>query len=161
MHVVDLVVAGVIALSVIIGLFRGLIREALSLATWVAALWIALGYAAPLAGHLPFRLGSATVQNAVAGLLLFMLVLLAGGVVNVLLGGLVDRTGLSGTDRVLGAVFGLARGVLVVAILVLLATLTSMPHEAWWQQSATLPWFHDLAMWIRDLLPPELAQHFG
>ncbi len=161
MSFVDLFVAGVIALSVVIGLFRGLVREAVSLATWVAAVWIALGYAAPLAARLPFQLGSATVQGAVAGLLLFMAVLLAGGILNYLIGGLVDGSGLSGVDRLLGAVFGVARGVLVVSLMVLLATLTNMPHEDWWQQSVTLPWFHDIALWIRGLLPPELAQHFG
>ncbi|MGF1644656.1 MAG: CvpA family protein [Thiotrichales bacterium] len=161
MHWVDIVVFAIIGLSLIIGLFRGLIKEAISLATWVAAVWIALVFAAPFASLLPFQVGSQTVQNAIAFLLVFILVLIAGGIVNYLAGQLVDKTGLSGTDRMLGLVFGLARGGLLVAVLVLLAKMTNMPSEPWWQSSLTLPFFTEIANWLKDVLPPSMARHFG
>ncbi len=161
MHWVDIVVLAILALSVVIGLFRGLIKEALSLATWVIAIWVALAFAQQFSQVLPFKLGSETVQTAVAFFILFIVVLIIGGIINYLAGELVDKTGLSGTDRMLGLVFGLMRGGLLVAVMVLLASLTNMPNEDWWKDSMTLPYFQDVANWIKDLLPASLQQKFN
>ncbi len=161
MHWVDIVVLAIIGISVVIGLFRGLIKESISLATWILALWVGLSFGPQLAGLLPFSVGSQTVQSLIGIVILFVIVILAGGIVNYLVGQLVDRSGLSGTDRMLGIVFGVLRGGLIVAGLVLLAMLTNLPNEPWWQQSATLPFFQDIAVWIRDMLPPSLAEHFS
>ncbi len=161
MHWVDIVVLGIIALSVVIGLFRGLIREALSLATWVLAFWVGLTFADQVAGLLPFKLGSETLQSVAAFVILFVVVLILGSIVNYLAGHLIDKTGLSGTDRTLGLVFGLLRGGLIIAVLVLLASLTNMPNEDWWKHSLTLPYFHDVADWLKTWLPPSLAEKFN
>ncbi len=161
MHWVDIVVIAIIGISVLIGLFRGLIKESISLATWILALWVGLTYGEKLASLLPFSVGSQTVQSLIGIVILFVIVILVGGIVNYLIGQLVDRTGLSGTDRMLGIIFGVLRGGLIVAALVLLAMLTNLPNEPWWQESLTLPFFHDIAVWIRDLLPPSLAEHFS
>lgn len=161
MHWVDIVVVAIIGISVLIGLFRGLIKESVSLATWILALWVGLTYGPKLALLLPFSVGSQTVQSLIGIVILFVVVILVGGIVNYLIGQLVDRTGLSGTDRMLGIIFGVLRGGLIVAALVLLAMLTNLPNEPWWQSSLTLPFFHDIAIWIRDLLPPSLAEHFS
>ncbi len=161
MHWVDIVVIAIIGISVLIGLFRGLIKESISLATWILALWVGLTYGEKLASLLPFSVGSQTVQSLIGIVILFVIVILFGGIVNYLIGQLVDRTGLSGTDRMLGIIFGVLRGGLIVAALVLLAMLTNLPNEPWWQESLTLPFFHDIAVWIRDLLPPSLAEHFS
>ena len=71
-----------------------------------------------------------------------------------------QRTGMSGTDRLIGMVFGAARGILLVAILVLLAGLTPLPEEAWWVRSTLVGYFEELAFWLRDLMPPEIADRF-
>ena len=86
--------------------------------------------------------------------------LVIGGLVNYLIIQLVERTGMSGTDRLIGMVFGAARGVLLVAVLVLLAGLTPMPEEGWWLQSSLVGYFEELAFWLRDLLPPEISGRF-
>jgi membrane protein required for colicin V production len=86
-----------------------------------------------------------------------VLVLVLGGVVNYLIGQLVSKTGLSGTDRALGIVFGIARGVMVVGVLVLLAGLTQLPQDPWWQESIFLGHFVDLALWMRSFLPADIA----
>jgi membrane protein required for colicin V production len=67
---------------------------------------------------------------------------------------------MSGTDRFIGMIFGAARGVLLVAVLVLLAGLTALPQESWWEESRMLPYFEELALWLRDLLPEDLAGYF-
>ena len=70
---------------------------------------------------------------------------------------LVTSTGLTGSDRFLGLIFGIARGALVVAILVLLAGLTPFPEDPWWNESSLLEWFQPLALWLREYIPSAIA----
>ncbi|MDN5869373.1 MAG: CvpA family protein [Nitrococcus sp.] len=157
MNWLDYVFLGVIAVSAAISLMRGFIREVLSIVVWVAAFWISLRFAPPLAVFLNDYLQSPTLRLLVAFAALFIAVLLLGALVNYLAGTLVGKTGLRGTDRVLGMVFGGLRGVLVVALLVLMAGLTSVPRERWWQDSVLAahfrPWVCSLGagQWLQDL----------
>jgi membrane protein required for colicin V production len=73
----------------------------------------------------------------------------------------VTKTGLSGTDKSLGVVFGAARGLLIVTMLVLLAGLTPMPSEPWWNDSAMIEFFSDMANWIKDIMPQDVASRFS
>ena len=86
-------------------------------------------------------------------------VLVVAGIVVWLVGLLVDKTGLSGTDRMLGVVFGAARGVIIASMLVLLAGLTPMPRDPWWQSSVLMPHFQQVAEQLRSLLPPEIGEY--
>ena len=79
---------------------------------------------------------------------------------NFLVGQLVEKTGLTGTDRMIGVFFGTARGALLVGIAVLLAGLTALPNDPWWHESLLISYFQDLALWLRDLLPPDIADKF-
>lgn len=157
---VDFLIIGLIAVSAVISLFRGFVKEAISLATWVVAFWISLAYATALSELLPAAVSDHTLRIGIAFAGLFIVTLVLGGVVNVLAGQMVKRTGLSGTDRSLGVVFGLLRGALLVALLVLLGTLTVMPSEPWWLESKLLPFFQNLAIWLRGFLSEDLAAHF-
>lgn len=158
---IDFVILGIVAVSTVISLFRGFVKEAISLATWILAFWISLAYSGVAAAHLPFGLEDPTLRLGIAFAILFILTLLMGGIVNVLAGQLVKKTGLSGTDRSIGAVFGLARGGLIVAVVILLMGLTVIPEEPWWQDSLLVPHFERIALWLRDYLPPDLASHFS
>ena len=71
---------------------------------------------------------------------------------------MVEKTGLSGTDRMLGIIFGIGRGAVIVSVLVLLAGLTPVPQDPWWSQSTFIPHFESLALKIQELLPPDIAQ---
>lgn len=155
---IDIVVLALIALSAILSLFRGFIKEALALVTWLAAFWIAATFYETFAQWLSQWISVPSVQKITAFALLFIVVLLLGALINYLAGKLVVKTGLTGTDRMLGVVFGLARGAVIVAILVLLAGLTPMPQDPWWQESQFLAYFENLALWMRDFLPADIAQ---
>jgi membrane protein required for colicin V production len=89
--------------------------------------------------------------------LLFVVTVLVGGLVGYLAGELVAKTGLTATDRALGMIFGVARGVIIVAVLVLLAGLTTLPQDPWWQESLLLKHFQDMALWLRSFLPVDIA----
>ncbi|MCP4044049.1 MAG: CvpA family protein [Gammaproteobacteria bacterium] len=158
---VDYAILVIIVLSALISVLRGFVRESLSLAGWVLAFWVALTFTRDLALHLEAYISVPSVRLVVAFLVLFFSALLLTMLVNFLAGQLVDKTGLTGTDRMLGVVFGTARGCVIVAILVLLAGFTSVPRDPWWQESTFIHQFQELAVWIRGFLPPDIAAKIG
>ena len=160
MNWVDYAILGIIGLSALISLVRGFVRETVSLLIWVGAFVIAWTYFREMAAYLSGWIETPSLQLGVAFVLLLLVVLILGGLVGFLIGQLVDKTGLSGTDRLLGMVFGAARGAVLVSILVLLAGLTPFPQDPWWMQSLLIPHFQDLAIWLLSLLPPEVAEYF-
>lgn len=156
----DYVLIAIIAVSALISLARGFVREAFSLAIWILAFWISWSFFRDLEPHFGSIIDSPTVRLGLAFGLLMLATLVVGGMVNYLLIQLIERTGMSGTDRFIGMVFGAARGVLLVAVLVLLAGLTTFPQESWWSESRMVPYFEELAYWLRDLLPEDMAEYF-
>ena len=154
---IDMVLIGVVALSAVISLLRGFLREALALAGWVAAVWLALTFTEPVAALFAEQVSVPSVRMGMAFLLLFVGTLIASGILVWLVGLLVDKTGLSGTDRMLGVVFGAARGVIIAALLVLLAGLTPLPRDPWWRDSLLLPHFQQVAEQMRTLMPEDIA----
>jgi membrane protein required for colicin V production len=156
---IDVVIVALIALSAILSLFRGFVKEAVALATWLIALWVAMIFYEELAAWLAQWISLVSAQKITAFAILFICVLLLGTAVNFLAGKLVSRTGLTGTDKLLGVVFGVARGGVIVAILVLLGGLTPFPQDPWWQDSQFLGYFEEFALWMRSFLPGEIADN--
>ncbi|MES9901200.1 MAG: CvpA family protein [Sedimenticola sp.] len=154
----DFVIILVILISTMISLVRGFVREALSLAFWVIAFWVAQMFFREFSVHLAQWIEVPSLRLGAAFAIIFFVVLILGGLMTFLIGQIIDATGLSGTDRVIGMMFGGARGVLVVAALILLAGLTPMPNDPWWKESALIAYFQDLAVWLRSLLPDDLAE---
>lgn len=99
------------------------------------------------------------IRDVSAFAILFVGTVLVGGLVNFLAGQLVAKTGLTATDRALGVLFGIARGIVIVAVLVLLAGLTALPQEPWWQEGLLLGHFQDMALWLRSFLPANIAEN--
>ena len=156
----DYCIIGVITLSVLLGLWRGFLKEAISLVAWATAFIIAFLFVEDGASYLTKYIGWPSVRITLAFGVLFLGTLILGGLVNLIVAQLVQHTGLSGTDRLLGLVFGLLRGGAVVTMLVLLASLTPLPQDHWWKQSLLLPHFQQAAVWLRAYLPPAIAEHF-
>lgn len=157
---IDYVLLGIIFVSAVISLLRGFVREAFSLAIWILAFWISWSFFRELQMHFQPWIDSPTVRLGIAFALLMAATLIIGGMVNYLIIQLIERTGMSGTDRFIGMIFGIARGALLIAILVLLSGLTTLPQEGWWNDSQLMPYFQELALWMKSLLPNDLAQYF-
>lgn len=151
---VDYIIIGIIALSALVGFTRGLLREVLSFVIWLGALFIAWTFHRELAAELTRWFASPTVRLGAAFLVLVFGVLILGGVFGHLLSLLVNKTGLTGTDRVLGVVFGVARGTILVAMLVFLGALTPLPEDDWWQKSSLVGRFQVVAERILEQIPP-------
>ncbi len=157
---VDIIILSIIAISTLISLFRGFIREAFSLAVWVLAFWVSWTFFRDLAINMENMIATPSVRFGVAFAALMILSLTVGGLINYLIIQLVHKTGLSGSDRFIGMIFGAARGILLVAVLVLIAGLTPFPADPWWQVSALIPYFQELALWLQSLLPADIADKF-
>lgn len=154
---VDYVIIGVIALSAVIGLVRGLIREVISLAIWGLAAFIAWTFYQPVAELLVPWVSTPSLRLGLAVLILIVGVLFLGAIFAYILTLLVEKTGLTGTDRLLGLVFGGLRGAVIVALAVFLGALTPLTGDPWWQESKLLVHFQHLADQILALVPPELT----
>jgi len=157
---IDFAIIGILLISTLISLVRGFIKEALSLGGWVLAFWISLSFAVSLSHLFEKTFEDPTVRLLVAFGALFLMTLMVSSVVNFFASRLVQRTGLTGTDRFLGMIFGLIRGVLVVTVLVLLAGLTTLPKESWWDDSLLLFRFQAIAEWMSGYLPNNLTSKF-
>ena len=161
MNWVDFVLLGIICVSLLISLVRGFVREAFSLAAWIIAFWVSWTFFRELAIHFEPWVSVPSLRLGLAFATLLLVTLILGAMVNFLASQLVEKTGLTGTDRLLGLFFGVARGALLVAILVLLAGLTPLPNDPWWQESQLIPYFQELAVWLRGFLPMDVAEMFN
>ncbi len=157
--VVDYVILGIIAISALFGVLRGFAREAVALASWVVAFWVAFQFGPVLASRLESQIATPSLRLGAAYAGLFLGVLILGGLAGYLLTRLIHATGISGTDRVLGLVFGALRGVVIILIAILLAGLTVLREDAWWQQSVGIRYLEPWAEKLRDMLPEEVKAY--
>ena len=160
MNWVDYAIIAIVIVSVVISVFRGFLREAISLAGWVLAFWLAITFADDVSALFANWISQPSMRHGVVFIAIVLGTLLITAVVMYLVRIVVDKTEITGTDRALGIVFGVARGVVIVAILVLFAGLTALPKDPWWKESVFLPHFQVLAVEIQSLLPPEVATLF-
>ncbi|MCX7961125.1 MAG: CvpA family protein [Burkholderiales bacterium] len=153
----DYAVGGVLAVSVAVGVWRGLVREIVSLAGWVMAFLAANLLAGPLAAHVPQQIPSPELRALAAFVAVFVATLVLASLAALLLSRLVRAAGLGGIDRALGALFGAARAAVVLAAFALLAGLTSLPRQPAWRDSASGPWLAAAALALKPWLPPAFA----
>ena len=149
--VVDIGIAVIVAISGLISLVRGFVKEAMSLVIWVLAYVVAMTFSEQLSALLINMIELASLRQLAAWGGLFVGTLLLGAIINYLLGKLVTSTGLGGTDRTLGLVFGVFRGLLIVlAIVVMLPLAIPVDQDLWWQQSTLIPIFQSFEDWGRN-----------
>ena len=152
MNWVDFTIIGVIILSALISIIRGFVKEALSLISWVLAFFIASRFYMYITSYLTY-FDSDVIRIAVAIAILFISTLIVCAIVSYLIGQLVQKTGLSSTDRVLGICFGVLRGILVVAaVLFFVDTFTPLSQSPSWVQSQLIPHFHFIIRWFFDFI---------
>jgi membrane protein required for colicin V production len=160
MNWADTAILILIALSALISVLRGFVREALSLAGLAAAVWVGLRFGPELGVLLEPHIEVPSARGVAAFVILFVLVLIVGALINHLAGKLVQKSGLSGTDRMIGVLFGVGRGIAIVALLILAAGLTALPQDPWWRESRAIGHIEPVALWLRGLLPTEMSEHF-
>jgi len=155
----DIALLVILGLSAVVGLWRGFIAEVMSVAVWVASFWLSFAFGPQVAAMFDAHVDSPSARWFLGYVVVFVAALVVGSLLTWLIGKLVKSTGLSGTDRLLGLVFGMLRGIAVACVLVLALGFTPMPQEPFWQQSQLMPGFERGAAWLKIWLPATLAQH--
>jgi membrane protein required for colicin V production len=149
MNGADYLILGVLVLSMLLGFFRGFLREAISLIAWLGGTWLAWRYAYLVEPYLGGALAHHPAKVWVARSLVLVAAILAGWLLAALLGYLI-RPGLSlVVDRLLGMFFGVVRGAVILSVLVILAQLVKLDDVDWWKESRMMPKLVDLASWVQ------------
>jgi len=155
----DFVVLAILAVSGVLGLVRGLLKELLSLIAYLAAFAAAIWWGPTVYGWLEPYLSMTLLRMGVSYAVVFILVLLAVGLINMTLAALIRTTGLGPADHGLGGIFGLARGLLIIVALVALAGYTPLPKEPWWEGAMFSQSAVKAVIYIKSWLPPSLAEY--
>ncbi|MGH8551251.1 MAG: CvpA family protein [Methylococcales bacterium] len=154
---IDYGIIGLIGIFAVIGMIRGFATEAMSLIAWTVAFWVGLSFSQELSIHFRSMIAHASVRMVVSFALLFLLTLIVGRLLRIIFGQLVASSGLSGSERFAGLVFGTGRGALLVAIFVMLAGLSPLPRDSWWRESNLIAPFQSLALWLKTQAPAGVA----
>jgi membrane protein required for colicin V production len=152
-HWIDYVIIGVIGLSIVTGLFRGFVKELIALCVWILAIWLAFAYSQTVAGWLQSYIQDKTVRTAVAFIAILLATLITGGLINAILSFILHRSGLSGTDRLLGMGFGIVRGIFIVALVMLVIKMAAISDIQYRQQSYLYSKFDPIVNWLYGYTP--------
>jgi membrane protein required for colicin V production len=146
MTTLDYILAAIVLVSILFGAARGFLRESIALLSWLVGLWLAWRYSDLIEPYLGGALAGTELQVWVARLIILLMVVVTGWVLASLLGFLVQRSGLTlGVDRVLGAVFGLVRGAVIVGFIVMMGQAAKLQSEPWWDASLIMPLGEEMA----------------
>lgn len=153
MAIIDWVIIAVLAVSALISLKRGFVKEALSLTSWVLAFIVARMFSAHLATLLAGSIETESLRWIIAFAVLFVGTVVVGALLSHAIAQLIHASGLTGTDRVFGMFFGLVRGLVILIALVYGLQLTAAPNDPWWQESQFIPYLSTVANWAGKTLP--------
>lgn len=153
MLMVDWLILAVVAISALISIKRGFVKEMLSLASWLSAFIIARIFSGHLDILLTQWIQTPSARYGAAFGILFATTLIVGAMLNHLVGELVKATGLAGTDRMFGTVFGLARGLILITAGVYGLQMTAFSQDPWWKESVFIPHFEMMVSWSKEILP--------
>lgn len=153
MTIVDFLIIALALASVVVGAMRGIVKEAVSITALIVAIWAALQLGPYAGGWFGGSIGSTELQLWAGRILVFALILALGATVGWAISKIVRMAGLSGTDRMLGAVFGLARAMVLIGLSVLLGRYAARDGEDWWYESQLIPYAEIVADWIEEMAP--------
>ncbi|WP_353153834.1 CvpA family protein [Herminiimonas fonticola] len=159
MTIFDYLVLFVLICSIVISTLRGLVKEILSLLSWIVAFVVANAYGESLAVLLPDMVPGNTTRLIVGFIVLFIGVRILMGLLTMALDAVVKASGLALADRGLGGLFGLARGLLIVLAGVLLCGMTAIPQQNFWKEALFSPLAETAALTVKPFLPGDFARH--
>ncbi len=151
MNGADWIIVSVIAVSCLIGAWRGFMREAISVAAWVLGVWLAWSFSGVLEPHLGGLLGHDQVRVWVARLIILISVVLIGVVVGFIVTRFAHYSPFGSMDRLLGIMFGFLRGAIIVGLFAILGKLVQLDEESWWKRSLLLPYANVVGEWVRSI----------
>ena len=159
MVALDWIFLVVLGVSLLLGAWRGLVFEMLSLAAWIAAFFVAQWFAADVAQWLPMKSAADSLRYAAGFLLTFVLAAFAGGLIAVLVKKMTAVAGLAPVDRVLGSAFGLVRGVVLLLAAAVVIAMTPFHTSVWWKESIGAGFLGVALKGLKPLVPQEFGKY--
>lgn len=153
---VDCTIFGVVIVSILIGLFRGFVKEALSLVNWVLAIWMGVIFHEKTSAWFVNLIENETIRSIAAFGVVFVFMLFIGSIITYFISLMVRKSGLGGTDRLLGIVFGITRGIFLVGLTLTVVSYSTLKEQPWWQDSVIIPRFKPLMAWLNDIVPDRI-----
>lgn len=157
-HWIDYAIIALVGLSVFTGLMRGFVKELIALGIWIVGIYLGFTYSPALSVMLKPYIPDASLRTILSFVVLLIGTLVAGGILNMFLSMILNRSGLKGTDRLLGMGFGFARGTFIVALLIGVMSLTSIAQDVDFNHSKIYPRFKRLSTWMFSFMPNILEQ---
>jgi membrane protein required for colicin V production len=152
--VVDAIILVILTLSILTGLFRGFLKELVALFVWITAIWLGIKYADYAGSFLISYIHDEIARHAAGFVIILLPIIISGSIINALLSFILKNTGLSGTDRLLGIIFGFVRGVFIVALIILAVRVTNLlPVEEYVNKSILYSKFTPVVNWLYKLSP--------
>lgn len=158
MTTADWVLLAVLTFSMLLGAWRGLVYEVLSVLGWAVSFYAAQYFAPLVAGWLPLQSSSETVRYAAAFVLVFVAAVFAAGLLAFLLKKMIEAIGLRPVDRTMGAAFGLVRGVILLLAAAVVINMTALEKSLWWQESRGAPVLNATLKGLKPVLPEQFAK---
>lgn len=159
MQTLDWIFLGILGISMVVGAWRGLMFEVLSVLSWMAAFVLAQWFAPDMAQLVPMAGASEVVRYGVGFVLVFVATIFAGGLVAFVVKKLVAAAGLSPADRMLGALFGVARGVMVLLAITVVVGMTPLHTAPWWQEAKATQWATVALQGMKPVMPQEFGKY--
>ena len=161
MATVDWVFLTVLILSMLLGAWRGLVYEVLSVLGWAVSFYAAQYFAPVISGWLPLQSASETVRYAAAFVLVFIAAVFTAGLLASLLKKLIESIGLRPVDRTMGAAFGLVRGAILLLAVAVVVNMTAFEKSLWWQESKGAPVLNATLRGLKPVLPEQFAKYLN
>lgn len=161
MNWLDYSFIGILVISIIISIFRGLTKEVLSLLIWVVAFWLAYHYVDLGAGYLEPYIELPSARHLISFVGILIASLMIGGLINFIITKLIKSTGLSVTDRFLGMFFGALRALVIIVVITFFIKATPLSEDPWWQESKLAPYSGKISEWIRERMPESFSSYFS
>jgi len=156
MPIIDILIAVAILISIAVGIYRGFVKEAISIVALVVAIWAALFFGPTVGGISENWINSQGLQMWFGRLLVFIVILALGGLVGWGVSKLVRLSVLSGVDRFMGSLFGALRGILLVSVAIIGGQFAGFDNDDWWSESDLIPYLEVVADWIKVMAPEGL-----
>ena len=161
MAAIDWIFLAVLAFSMLLGAWRGLVYEVLSVLGWAVSFYLAQYFAPRVSAWLPLQSSSETVRYAAAFVLVFVAAVFMAGLVAFLLKKLIEAIGLRPVDRTMGTAFGLVRGVILLLAVAVVINMTALEKNVWWQESKGAPILNATLKGLKPVLPEQFAKYLN
>lgn len=154
---IDIAMIGLFVVSILIGIYRGFVKEVLSVAAWLLAAYFAFMFGEQASVYVKPYVKQSPLDLFIAYVGVFLVALILFSIVGYILSKLFESTGMTGIDRSIGSLFGVLRAALIVVVLILVGHFMAMDHQQWWTDSNFIPYFDPLVEWVKSLLPADIV----